>query len=163
MYVRSIEDRGLQRLKDPGCITGGLWNTKGVKAKDTGEVLEVSGPFLFLLHAVADVSVRFLQSYFHLLPVCLWQLSEMGRAPALAPPLQAAPRKPHVRAVPSSSSSPPSHPPSHRSREMEAGSSLTQEASPRSECRLLPSGEDGSPRVYLVFRVEAESAFLGKP
>lgn len=34
-------------------------------------------PFRFLLHAVDDGSVRFLQSYFHLLPVCLWQLSEI--------------------------------------------------------------------------------------
>lgn len=89
-------------------------------------------PFRFLLHAVDDGSVRFLQSYFHLLPVCLWQLSEMGRAPDSAPPAPppAAPRKPLVRAVPStqlqsSQSLPPTDP--ERSREVEAGSALTQE------------------------------------
>lgn len=49
-------------------------------------------PFRFLLHAVDDGSVRFLQSYFHLLPVCLWQLSEVEAGSALTQePVQATP------------------------------------------------------------------------
>lgn len=67
-------------------------NGEGVKAGDTGEVLEVSGlrqigSVFSCTRSLMAPSISF-RVIFHLLPVCLWQLSEMGRAPASAPPLR---------------------------------------------------------------------------
>lgn len=91
---------------------------------------------VFSCTRVADGS-RFLQSYFHLLPVCLRQPREIdgsGRAPASAPPV-AAPRKPHVRVVPRA------HPHS------QGGGGLSV-ASPRGLCGPAPSGQRmGAPKL----------------